>query len=224
MEKINEVFSYLQSRLKSPSKLYLVGGASRDYLLGRSFTDFDFACSLSPEDIKASLKDEENVSFAFIRFGIANFTFEGCQITLASFRKEGSYADSRHPGKIEFIKDPYLDSFRRDFTINAIYMDQSLSLYDPQKGKEDLDRKLIRVIGDIPTRLEEDPLRILRALRFANRLSFNLEPALENYIASHSSLIRKLKKEKIREELLKSEPQGRAKIEAYLKDAGIVLE
>lgn len=200
---IQEVFAYLDS-LIGPSDLFLIGGSSRDYLLNRDFDDFDFATSLSPEEMrKTKLNDVPKVDFSFAKYGTVNLKYQGYQITLASFRKESQYADSRHPKQIEFIKDPYVDSFRRDFTINAIYLNSSFEVFDPQKGMADLNDRVIRMIGKIPSRIEEDPLRIIRAYRFGLELNFKLEDELALYLSEHLDLIKKLNPEKVLREVKK---------------------
>ena len=201
MEILDRIFSFLESKSEGKGSFYLVGGSTRDFLLHRSFNDFDFATTLSPDELRECFKDEGN--FAFIRFGIVNIKFEGLVVTLASMRKETSYLDKRHPSKLEFIKDLNIDSKRRDFTINSIYLDSSYKTYYPNKGIEDLNSKLIRMIGDYKVRIEEDPLRILRCLRFSYHLGFEIESELKKYIFNNLNLLKNIKECKIKEELKK---------------------
>lgn len=205
MEKriIKAVFTYLESLLPECS-LFLVGGGTRDYVLNRDFTDFDFAVSLNPDELKNSkLNEVTHVDFSFIKFGIVNLTYKKCNITLASMRKEGEYTDSRHPKDVTFITSAYDDSFRRDFTINAIYMDSNFEFFDPQKGFNDISNKTIRMIGDVSKRINEDPLRIVRAYRFSLELSFKLEPTLEKFINEHKALLNLINPVKIQQEIKK---------------------
>jgi tRNA nucleotidyltransferase (CCA-adding enzyme) len=214
MDELLDTFVYLSSLLPS-CRLYAVGGTSRDYLLKRPFSDFDFACSLTPDEMKPYLQGMK-VNMAFSHLGIVEFKYKGRDITLASFRLESDYEDSRHPKKIEFIKDPLIDSKRRDFTINAIYLDSSLVPFDPQNGLSDLKEKTIRMIGDIPQRISEDPLRILRAYRFSSSLGFRIEENLENYLEKNIQKVYELKSQKIEEELAKCTPEGKERIKRLL--------
>jgi tRNA nucleotidyltransferase (CCA-adding enzyme) len=214
MTELKKVFAYLL-KLLPRGKLYAVGGTSRDFLLGRPFDDFDFACSYTPEELKPYLKGSK-ANFAFAHLGIVDLTFEGHEVTLASFRKESGYSDARHPTHIEFISDPAVDSARRDFTVNAIYLDPELRPFDPQDGIKDLKSKTIRMIGDIPSRIQEDPLRILRAYRFKYALGFEIEKGLESYLEANLGLVYELNPQKIEMELKKFTPEGREKISALL--------
>jgi tRNA nucleotidyltransferase (CCA-adding enzyme) len=194
----------------------MVGGSSRDYLLRRPFTDFDFATSLKPLEIKACLKNAEKLNCAFAMFGTVSFSYHGYTITVASFRREGEYSDKRHPEEVEFITDPAEDSQRRDFTINAIYLDSSFRAFDPQNGLADLQAKTIRMIGPIEKRIKEDPLRILRAYRFASSLGFSLEDKLASYLEKNLGLIYEIRPEKVEQELKKFTPEGRQRMLALL--------
>lgn len=200
---VEKIFIYLSSLIPNAT-LFMVGGSSRDFLLKRDFNDFDFATSLTPDEMRASkLNEVDKIDFAFIKYGTVNLKYMGYQITLASFRKEGNYLDGRHPSSLEFIKDPYIDSCRRDFTINAIYLDSSFKPFDPQGGLKDLNEKTIRMIGDIPTRLMEDPLRMIRAYRFSLELGFKIEDNLSKFISSHLDLIQRLRPAKVAQEINK---------------------
>lgn len=213
-----EVFDYLNRKMPKGEYLYLVGGSSRDYLLKRPFKDFDFATSLAPQEAEKVFKNEEKFNFAFARFGIVEFKYRGYDITLATFRKENNYQDQRHPTELVFLKGDAFkeDSLRRDFTINAIYLDAALKIKDPQKGQQDLEQKLIRMIGPIETRINEDPLRILRAYRFASSLGFRLEDNLADYCEEHIFLIQELNPQKVESELKKFTPEGKRKMLALL--------
>lgn len=219
MDITHEVFAYLDQKLAHPRFLYLVGGSTRDYLLKREFNDFDFATSLTPKEIKPLL-GEVKANYAFSEYGIVDFKFQGHPVTLATFRAETMYLDSRHPSLVKFILDPKEDSKRRDFTINAIYLDKNFEILDPQSGLKDLDAKVIRMIGDIPTRIQEDPLRIFRAYRFASSLGFSLEENLSVYLEKHLDLVYSLKQAKVEEELRKFTSEGKEQMLARLGAAG----
>ena len=150
----------------------MIGGTSRDYLLGLPVLDFDFVTDATPEEEKAFLP---NASYSFARFGSVRLNANPNHIDITTFREEEGYDDHRHPRTIRFIKDMKADSVRRDFTINAIYIDSQGNAFDFHDGLQDLEKGLIRFIGDPYIRIKEDPLRILRAERFAKRLGFRIE-------------------------------------------------
>lgn len=174
--------------------LYMVGGSARDHLLGKEIRDLDFVTDATPEESFTFLKE---VGKQFARFGIITIKDDGQYIDIATFRKESGYVDSRHPNKIVFVKDMYTDSCRRDFTINALYVDANEKVYDFHDGLKDLHDGIIRFIGDPMTRVKEDPLRILRARRFAKRFGFRIEPLTEKAIVEGEPLLLKLNPEKV---------------------------
>ena len=152
--------------------LYLIGGTSRDLLLGIPFEDYDFVTDATPEEENAFLPD---ANYRFACFGSIKVHYGGVSIDVTTLRKESEYTDHRHPAKIEFIKDIETDSWRRDFTVNALYIDAQGKIYDFHNGMADLAAKTLRFIGDPRKRILEDPLRILRAERFASSLGFQIE-------------------------------------------------
>lgn len=174
--------------------LYMVGGTSRDYMLGKEPEDYDFATDATPKEMASFLLDGD---FAFARFGTVKDSSFGVPVDITTFRKEGGYADLRHPSSVEFIVSPQEDSIRRDFTINAIYIDKDKNILDFHHGLEDLEKRLIRFIGDPPTRIQEDPLRILRGERFAKRLGFQIEESTQKAMEEHRDLLRLLNPQKI---------------------------
>jgi len=191
------IFLNLADLFKSHGyNLYLVGGSSRDYLLKRPFKDFDLASDATPSEMKELLKDAD---YTYERFG--NVHYKNLDIT--TLREEDEYLDYRHPNKIKFTKDIKLDYKRRDFTINAIYIDKNLKVYDFVNGLEDLKNKIIRFIGDPNKRVKEDPLRILRAERFSKSLGFKIEEKSLEAINNNRDLLNKLNKDKIRQEIEK---------------------
>lgn len=175
----------------------MIGGTSRDYLLGREFADYDFVTSATPEEERPFLPQAD---FTFAKFGSIKLKENGVEVDFTTFREEGEYKDSRHPSYIKFILDPKIDSFRRDFTVNAIYIDQEGKILDYHGGLEDLNAKLIRFIGDPRQRIVEDPLRILRAERFAATLGFQIEEKTKEAITELRPLLNKLNPEKIKME------------------------
>ncbi len=179
----------------------MIGGSSRDYLLGRDSDDFDFVTDATPEQEKAFLPDAD---FHFAKYGSIHFLFMGKKVDVVTLREEVGYQDHRHPSEVNFITDKEKDSWRRDFTINALYIDKDEHIYDYHGGLEDLRKKQIRFIGDPNKRIEEDPIRILRAERFAARLGFDIEEDSAKAIASSRHLLSLLNPEKVKMELKKN--------------------
>ena len=174
--------------------LYMVGGSSRDYLLGLEVRDFDFVTPATPDEILAFLPDMKT---RFKKFGVLSIKDNGQSLDIVTFRQERGYQDHRHPSDVIFVKDMYLDSLRRDFSINAIYIDRDGTVYDYHEGVKDLCSRTIRFIGNPVTRIQEDPLRILRAKRFAKRLSFELEASTNAAMVELESLLSEINPEKI---------------------------
>ena len=143
------------------------------------------------------------VNFVFEKYGCVKTKFNGFSIDITTLREEKDYEDSRHPKEIIFTKDIKIDSKRRDFTINAIYIDENYELFDFYRGVQDLNNKVLRMIGDPDKRLNEDPLRILRAYRFATLYNLSIENELSKSIIKNKSLLSKLNKDKVNEELNK---------------------
>ena len=156
--------------------LFLVGGTVRDYLLHKELTDMDAVSDATPTEIIAFLP---NVDTTFAHLGSLKYKNENnIKFDITTLRKESAYLDSRHPSKIIFVKDLKEDYLRRDFTINAMYMDADLNIIDYSGGLQDLSNHILRMVGDPDIRLKEDPLRILRAIRFALMFNLTIEPTL----------------------------------------------
>ena len=177
--------------------LFMVGGTSRDYLLGKEIRDVDFVSASTPEETLKIL-GEGNDRFA--KYGTITLKKGDITIDFMTFREEGGYTDSRHPTLIRFITDMERDSCRRDFTINAIYIGRDYQIHDFHDGMADLEAGLIRFIGDPRKRIEEDPLRILRGERFARRLGFAFEAETKKAMDELRPLLSKLNPEKIKME------------------------
>lgn len=180
--------------------LYLVGGTVRDYLLNKPLEDMDAVTTATPEEMKEFLKDAD---YTFSRMGSVRYKSRGIKFDITTLREENNYKDSRHPTSVKFVKDLKIDVKRRDFTINGMYLDKNLEVIDFVNGKADLSAKLIRMIGEPDTRLFEDPLRIIRAIRFALDLDFEIEKSLEESILKNIELLKKLNKDKIKQDLAK---------------------
>ncbi len=176
----------------------LAGGCVRDLLLGLSPKDYDVATDAPPARICRLFRRTRRVG---VQFGVVLVRKRGCWIEVATFRSDGRYSDGRHPDEIRFSDAPH-DARRRDFTINGMFLDPlAAELIDYVGGRADLRAGLVRAIGDPQARLAEDHLRLLRAVRFAARLRFAIEPATLAAIQSHAADLRSVAAERIREEL-----------------------
>ena len=196
-----EIFISLAKKFNENGfRLYMIGGTTRDFLLGEDVLDYDFVSDATPDDMKVFLPD---ANFCFAKFGSVKVKIDNVHVDITTLRKEGEYLDKRHPNKIEYIKNINEDYIRRDFTINAIYMDESFNVIDPANGVEDLNNKIIRFIGDPVKRIKEDPLRILRAERFQKKLNFVIEEQSLNAIKKYRYLLDEINPDKIKEELRK---------------------
>ena len=183
-------------------RLFVIGGTSRDYLLNKEVYDYDFVSDATPMDMKKFLPE---ANYHFEKYGSARIKVDGVHVDITTLRIEEEYSDYRHPSKITYVKEIEKDYVRRDFTINAIYLDEKLNVIDPANGVIDLKNKIIRFIGDPEKRIKEDPLRILRAERFAKKLNFVIEPKSLEAIEKYRDLLAKINPEKIKEEIRKSE-------------------
>lgn len=175
---------------------YLVGGFVRDYLIGKSTHDVDIATDALPKDIHKLFNSNKN------NYGSVNLKLDELNIDITTFRQDLNYV-KRKPSEIKYIKELKDDLLRRDFTINAICMDKMGRVVDYVNGCDDLNNRLIKVIGDANLKLQEDPLRILRAIRFASVLDFELEENLKKVIKENSYLVTTLSKERVKKELEK---------------------
>lgn len=188
-------------------KAYIVGGFVRDYLLGRESQDIDVCTNATPKEIKEAFEDsflptEDYGSVVVNKYGV--------RFEITTFRKEFSYQDHRKPVEIQYIDDLYQDLLRRDFTINAICIDENGEVIDFLGGRDDLERKLIRTIGDAADRFHEDALRILRAIRFATVLDFQLDASVSSAILETRHLLSELSYQRKKEELDKIFASGHA--------------
>lgn len=151
---------------------YFVGGCVRDLLLHRNVGDIDIATAASPEIVQELFPKVIPVG---IEHGTVIVRHKGESYEITTFRKDGDYSDQRHPDDVTFINNIDDDLKRRDFTINALAMDKQGKIIDLFSGKKDLDAKIIRSVGNPRERFMEDPLRIIRGLRFASQLGFAIE-------------------------------------------------
>ena len=197
------IFDYLKGIFnRNGFRLYMIGGTSRDYLLNLEIDDYDFVTDAKPNEVEKFL----NVDSTFEKFGTIKYHYEDKKIDITTLREEGEYDDSRHPSYVKFITDINTDYKRRDFTINAIYIDEKYGIIDPSGlGVSDLKNKILRTIGDSNVRFKEDPLRILRGIRFAKEYNLEIEKSTKKAMIENKCLIDLLNKDKINEENKKLE-------------------
>ncbi len=182
----------------------------RDRLIGIAPKDYDISTNATPQEILSLFPEAQTVG---AHFGVVLVTrASGVQVEVATFRSEGAYADGRHPQEVRFETDPALDAQRRDFTINGLMQDPlSGEVLDYVGGRADLSKKIIRAIGNVEDRFEEDHLRMLRAIRFAARLNFSIDPATLGAIQRLADCICKISAERIRDELVRILTEGQAR-------------
>ncbi len=205
------------------AKAYYVGGCVRDLLLGRDPKDFDVATDAPPERILALFPDARQVG---AHFGVMLVRREGAEVEVATFRSEHSYEDGRHPRHVRFETDPRQDVLRRDFTVNALLRDPDTGVVvDFVGGRADLDARLIRAIGEPEARFAEDHLRMLRAVRFASTLGFEIEPGTMAAVRRMAAAIQRVSAERVRGELARMLTEGNARrgLE-LLDDSGLLVE
>ena len=181
--------------------LYMVGGTVRDYLLGLPLDDMDVVTDATPEDISKFLPD---ASFTFAKFGSVSYKpNKEVKFDITTLREEKGYEDARHPDKIHFVKDLSIDVRRRDFTVNALYMNDKLEVIDYVNGEEDLKNHILRMVGNPDLRIKEDPLRIIRALRFSIDYQLKIDDELDKAIRNNISLLDKLNIQKVHQDIKK---------------------
>lgn len=181
---------------------YTVGGCVRDSLLGRAPNDWDITTNATPEEMKVCFKDLRVIETG-IRHGTLTVIVDGMQLEITTYRNDGEYLDNRHPVQVTFSKNIEDDLSRRDFTVNAMAYHPEKGFVDLFGGREDLQNRIIRAVGDAKTRFEEDGLRILRAIRFASVLDFDIAEDTAKAVHACKHLLSGIAAERIREELCK---------------------
>ncbi|MES2737675.1 MAG: CCA tRNA nucleotidyltransferase [Verrucomicrobiota bacterium] len=178
----------------------LAGGCVRDFLLGKEPKDYDVATSATPQQVIALFPGALTVG---AHFGVVIVKRDHHQIEVATFRTDGSYKDGRRPESVTFATAEE-DAQRRDFTVNGLFRDpEEDRIIDYVNGQQDIAAKLLRAIGDPSQRFAEDRLRLLRAVRFATVLGFEIEPATWQAVCDHAEAITTVSAERIRDELIK---------------------
>lgn len=200
----------IQVLQKGSYKAYLVGGGLRDSLLDRRVSDWDVATDARPTEVTRLYPRTVPTGAAH---GTITVLTDGGAVEVTTFRQEGRYSDLRHPDSVQFVDDVKDDLARRDFTINAIAYDPLVEkVVDPFGGRADLSQRTVRAVGDPLERFSEDALRLLRAIRLAAVLGFEIEDGTFRAISKLSDKISHVAAERIREELMKIMGAGRPSV------------
>lgn len=202
----------------------LVGGCVRDLLLGREPADYDVATDASPDEVLRLFPGALGVG---AQFGVVLVPFPegGISVEVATFRSDGLYSDGRHPDEVRFTKSAAEDVQRRDFTINGLLLDplDGDKVLDHVGGRADLEKGIIRAIGEPRRRFAEDKLRMLRAVRFAARFGYEIEPSTFSAIRESAQQVAQVSAERIRDELTKMLTEGAARRAFELLDESGLL-
>ena len=194
------VSSVLKRLENSGHSAFLVGGCVRDILMGRHPNDWDICTSALPEEVMSVFSKTRPTG---VKHGTVTVIEHGSAVEITTFRSDGEYKDHRRPENVRYIADLQGDLERRDFTINAIAIPLSGEMFDPFGGRDDIQKKLIRCVGDPYRRFNEDALRMLRALRFSAVLDLEIEASTLSAIREKASLAGSLAKERVQTELEK---------------------
>lgn len=179
---------------------YIVGGYVRDYLLGIKSNDIDICTNATPKQI-IEIFDTNN--YVETGYGSVRIIYKKYGFDITTYRREIKYENNRKPIKIKYINDIAKDLIRRDFTINTLCMNSEGKIMDLLYATPDLNKKIIRTVGHPRYRLKEDSLRILRAIRFATYLDFEIDKKTKKYIIKYGYLLKKLSYNRKKEELNK---------------------
>jgi tRNA nucleotidyltransferase (CCA-adding enzyme) len=192
----------LSSLEKSGFEAFIVGGCVRDILRGKVPSDYDITTSAEPEQTISVFKNERIIETG-LKHGTVTLLKDGMPLEITTYRIDGDYIDNRRPQKVIFTKTLKEDLARRDFTVNALAYSPKTGVIDVFGGKEDLKNQIIRSVGDADRRFNEDALRIMRAIRFASVLGFEIEANTKKSILKNKNLLKNISAERITAELLK---------------------
>ncbi|HEY6338293.1 MAG TPA: CCA tRNA nucleotidyltransferase, partial [Candidatus Sulfotelmatobacter sp.] len=226
----------IRTLLQQGFQAYLVGGCVRDLLLGRQPKDYDVATNATPEQVMTIFPETYAVG---AQFGVVlvplpeeqrSQSVEGGTLShpdaveVATFRSDIGYSDGRHPDEVRFSQDPREDVARRDFTINGMLLDPMRGeVLDFVGGRKDLDEKILRAIGDPERRFAEDKLRMLRAVRFAARFEYSIEPSTFAAIQKLAPQVNLVSRERVRDELTRMLTEGHGRAAFLLLDESRLL-
>ncbi|NLY43730.1 MAG: HD domain-containing protein [Clostridiaceae bacterium] len=198
---------------------YVVGGCVRDSILQKIPMDWDITTSAEPCQVKHLFSQTYDTG---IMHGTVTVLMDGKACEVTTFRVDGAYQKHRKPAQVSFTDNIIEDLKRRDFTMNAIAYHPDIGFVDPFNGNADIENKIIRCVGTAADRFEEDALRMLRAVRFACQLDFDIEPDTYNAICNKARLIAAVSKERIREELNKILLSDKPEKLIYLSETGLM--
>lgn len=243
-----KVLNVMQKVQTAGHEIFIVGGAVRDILMGKPAYDWDFTTDATPDEIQ-KIFGEESFYMGFGTVGVPSEDESLKPFEITTYRKEFGYSDKRRPDKVEWGDSLEDDLQRRDFTINAMALEKkssksdagddkknssrdtdqqsqvsmSFNLIDPYSGQEDLKSKLVRAVGNAQDRFSEDALRMMRAIRIASQLSFDIEEQTFLAIRNNAGLIKKIANERIGDELLKilASPEPHHGMELF-RDSGLM--
>ena len=187
---------------KAGFEAFVVGGCVRDSLLGLSPSDWDITTSALPEETEKVFENYRIIETG-LKHGTVTVLIDKMPLEITTYRIDGEYSDNRHPDSVSFTRNLKDDLSRRDFTVNALAYNPEAGIVDCFGGKEDLDNKIIRCVGNADDRFNEDALRILRAVRFSSTLGFEIEKATADSVFKNKELLNNIAKERIRVELVK---------------------
>lgn len=195
------IYNVLKTLEDNSYEAYIVGGYTRGMILNNEEDfDVDITTSAKPKDIKGLFP---NIDVKLYEYGNISFELDGYKFDITTFRKDISYNKNRRPDKIVYVDSLKEDIKRRDFTINTICLDKDNNIIDYYNGRSDLDNKLIKSVGNADLKFKEDPLRMLRAIRFATLYKFKLDNDVYDAIIKNKDLLRTLSYERKKDELSK---------------------
>ena len=180
----------------------VVGGCTRDAIIGEIPHDWDICTSATPGEIQSVFKDFKQLTIG-LKHGTIVIIIDNEEIEITTYRIDGEYSDGRRPDDVAFTRNLIEDLSRRDYTQNAIFFNKFEGIVDPFNGVADIEHKVIRCVGDANKRLEEDALRILRGIRFASKLGFEVEESTRTAMFKNKELLKNISQERITEEFAK---------------------
>jgi len=195
--EVTEILSRIE---ENGFEAYIVGGYVRDHILGIESTDIDICTNAKVKDILDIFSD---VNVTSNEYGAVKMITNKAKIDITTYRRDLRYNGSRRKVEMEYVDNLIDDIQRRDFTMNTLCMSKEGNIIDVLGGGEDIENKIVRCVGDINERINEDPLRMLRAVRFATTLGFTIEEELYRKLKENKELISQLSRERIKEELTK---------------------
>lgn len=199
-KEVEEIINKLEEK---DFRAYVVGGAVRNLLLNKEPKDWDICTNAIPEQVKETFKDYPVIETG-IKHGTVSVVINKIPYEITTFRTEGEYLDGRHPSFVTFVENLKEDLSRRDFTINAMALNiKNQEVLDAFSGLEDIEKKVIKCVGNPEERFLEDGLRILRAIRFAAQLDFKIEKETKKAIFEEKELLKRISKERIMSEITK---------------------